>query len=227
MTDKTIPLETIIVLQNQLDALSPRSSKRRLLLEEAAALYDVSVSTVRRSLRQHHQPRSVFRNDYNEPRVVSQAGMKRYCELIAALKLRTTNKKGRHLSTQECIRLLVEHGVETPEGLIKSPAGLLKRSTVSRYLKRWGYDTRSMTIEPPAVPFQAVYSNDCWQFDFSPSDLKKLKSDKSTRPGEKQPTLMLASVVDDRSGVCYQEYHAVHGEDAMTALRFLFTAMAP
>lgn len=227
MTNKTIPLETLIVLQNQLDALSPRSPKRCLLLEEAATLYGVSVSTMRRSLRQHHQPRAVHRQDYNEPRVISQADMKLYCELIAAIKLRTTNKKGRHLSTLECIRLLEEHGVETSDGLIQPPKGQLKRSTVSRYLARWGYDTRSMTIEPVAIPFQAVHSNDCLQFDFSPSDLKKLKSDKPKRAGEKQPTLMLASIVDDRSGVCYQEYFAVHGEDTMTALRFFFNAMAP
>lgn len=227
MTNKTIPFEALIVLQNQLDSLSPRSPKRRLLLEETASLYGVSVSTVRRLLRQHHQPHSVYRSDYNQPRVISQADMKQYCELIAALKLRTTNKKGRHLSTKECIRLLEEYGIETPEGLIKSQVGLLKRSTISRYLTRWGYNTRAMTIEPPIVPFQAVHSNDCWQFDFSPSDLKKLKEDKSTRSGEKQPTLMLASVVDDRSGVCYQEYHAVHGEDTMTALRFFFNAMTP
>ena len=115
------------MLQNQLDALSPRSLKRRLLLEEAAALYNVSVSTMRRSLRQHHQPHLAYRNDYNEPRVISQADMKEYCELIAAMKVRTTNKKGRHLSTLECIRLLEEYGVETSEGLIKSPPGLLKR----------------------------------------------------------------------------------------------------
>lgn len=36
---------------------------------------------------------------------------------------------------------------------------------------------------------------------------------------------MLYSVVDDRSGVCYQEYRCVYGEDAQTALRFLFNAM--
>ena len=53
------------------------------------------------------------------------------------------------------------------------------------------------------------------------SDLKKLDTDALDR------TLMLASVVDDRSGVCYQEYHYVQGEDATTALRFLFNAMAP
>jgi hypothetical protein len=37
--------------------------------------------------------------------------------------------------------------------------------------------------------------------------------------------LMLYSVVDDRSGVCYQEYHCVYGEDVTAALRFLFNAM--
>ena len=38
---------------------------------------------------------------------------------------------------------------------------------------------------------------------------------------------MLYSVVDDRSGVAYQEYHGVYGEDVEAALRFLFNAMAP
>lgn len=38
---------------------------------------------------------------------------------------------------------------------------------------------------------------------------------------------MIASIVDDRSGVCYQEYHYVLGEDAMTALKFFFAAMSP
>jgi hypothetical protein len=39
--------------------------------------------------------------------------------------------------------------------------------------------------------------------------------------------LMLFSVVDDRSGMCYLEYRCVYGEDAESALRFLFNAMAP
>ena len=38
---------------------------------------------------------------------------------------------------------------------------------------------------------------------------------------------MLFSVVDDRSGACYQEYRCVYGEDAENGLRFLFNAMAP
>ena len=38
---------------------------------------------------------------------------------------------------------------------------------------------------------------------------------------------MLYSVVDDRSGVSYQEYHEVYGEDVGAALKFLFNAMSP
>jgi hypothetical protein len=101
--------------------LPARHDERRKLIEKTAAFYDVSASTVRRSLRLHHHPQAIYRKDYNEPRVVSQADMKRYCELIAALKLRTTNKKGRHLSSKECIRLLEEHGVETADSLIQTP----------------------------------------------------------------------------------------------------------
>ena len=37
---------------------------------------------------------------------------------------------------------------------------------------------------------------------------------------------MLFSVVDDRSGVAYQEYRCVYGEDVEADLRFLFNAMA-
>lgn len=44
--------------------------------------------------------------------------MERYCEIIAALKMRTTNKKGRHLSTPRAVELMEEHGVETPDGLV-------------------------------------------------------------------------------------------------------------
>ncbi len=37
---------------------------------------------------------------------------------------------------------------------------------------------------------------------------------------------MIYSVVDDRSGVAYQEYRCVYGEDVEAGLRFLFNAMA-
>ena len=47
------------------------------------------------------------------------------------------------------------------------------------------------------------------------------------RHAKGRPTLMLYSVVDDRSGVAYQEYHCAYGEEVEAALQFLFNAMAP
>lgn len=61
----------------------------------------------------------------------------------------------------------------------------------------------------------------------SPSDLKHIERPDWVDPARGEPTLMLFSVVDDRSGVAYQEYRCVYGEDAESALRFLFNAMAP
>jgi len=62
----------------------------------------------------------------------------------------------------------------------------------------------------------------------------KLPTDSASRgqrfiemPDRGAPSLMLFSVVDDRSGVAYQEYRCVYGEDVGAALRFLFNAMAP
>ena len=106
--------------------------------------------------------------------------LERYCELVAALKIRTENRKGRRLST-------------------------------ARAIER----------------FEACHGNELWQFDLSPSDLKQVEAPSWVEPGRGAPTLMLYSVVDDRSGVCYQEYRCVYGEDVEAALRFLFNAMAP
>jgi hypothetical protein len=61
-----------------------------------------------------------------------------------------------------------------------------------------------LSRQPTAVRFQAEHSNDCWQFDMSPSDLKQLKKPSWVREDGSPPTLMLFSAVDDRSGVAYQ-----------------------
>jgi len=85
-----------------------------------------------------------------------------------------------------------------------------------------------MIREPSAVRFQAEHSNALWHFDMSPSDLKQLKVPPwidADRQGA--PVLMLFSVVADRSGVAYQEYRCVYGEDVEAALKFLFNAMTP
>ncbi len=223
----TIPVEALLTLRRRLDELSPRHPDRLALLADLASFYDVSLATVYRALRDCHRPQVAGRADRGQPRVASTAAMERYCELVAALKLRTTNKQGHHLSTRRALELLEQYGVETPQGLVQAPSGLLTRATVDRYLRLWGFDLPHLTRQPPAVRFQADYSNDGWQFDLSPSDLKQVEAPLWSEPGRGKPTLMLFSVVDDRSGVCYQEYRCVYGEDAEAALRFLFNAMAP
>ena len=54
------------------------------------------------------------------------------------MKLKTRNKKDHHLPTTEALRLLEEFGIETSQGLKKPPKGTLKKTTVNRYLKKWG-----------------------------------------------------------------------------------------
>ena len=72
------------------------------------------------------------RTDRGVPRVLPKGDLDRYLELIAAVKLRTSNRKGRHLSTGEAIRLFEDYGLETPEGRVQAPKGLLKTPTVNR-----------------------------------------------------------------------------------------------
>jgi len=221
---KILPVDTIIMLHNKLGTITARNPQRKLIIQEAATFYGVSTSTIYRYLRKHERLSTVRRTDYNKPRLTSEEQIKRYCYLIAALRRRSSNKKGRHLSIRACIKILENYGIETKEGLIRAPLGLLKKSTVSFYLNRLGLGYNNLEVSTPFIRFQAQYSNECWQFDFSPSDFKGFVSDKlGTGP---QAKLMLLSVVDDRSGVKYQEYHYCSGEDAMTALKFLFNAMA-
>ena len=223
-----IPAEALLDLRRRLDALSPRDPGRRVLVDGVAGLYDVSRATVYRSLAGQLCPKGLRRSDRGEPRKMPRAELERYCEIIAALKLRTSNLKGRRLSTRRCIELLEEHGVETPGGLARAPAGHLTVPTANRYLKYWGYDHDRMTRAPAAVRFEAQVSNQMWQFDVSPSDLKEIPQPAWIDPDRKgRPVPMLFSVVDDRSGAAWQEYRCVYGEDVESGLRFLFGAMAP
>jgi hypothetical protein len=219
--------ETLVTLRGRLEDLPARSPERERLILGCADLHGVSIATIYRALREQFRPRSLHRRDRGRPRKLPQQEMERFCELLAAMKLRTTNLKNRHLSTSRAIELLVEHGIETPDGLVQAPSGLLTRTTVNRYLRHWGLDDERMGRQPPARRFQAEYANDCWQFDLSPSDLKHVPAPLWVEAGRGPPTLMLFSVVDDRSGVAYQEYRCVYGEDVAAALRFLFNAMAP
>ena len=224
---KRVPPEAISELRRRLSPLTPRSAERRLLVAETARLYGISTDTLYRALRERAFPKPLRRSDHGVPRIMSSKEMERFCEVVAAIKVRTSNRKGRHLSTAEAVRLLEDYGVQTPEGPVQAPKNVLTKTTVNRYLKRWGYDRETLSRPPPAVRFQARHSNECWQFDLSPSDLKHVERPRWFEEGRGHPLLMLYSLVDDRSGVAYQEYHGVYGEDVEAALRFLFAAMAP
>ena len=221
-----VPIEALATLRRRLAALPGRHPQRELLLSSTAELYAVSRATLYRLLRGERRPHDAQRADRGAPRVMPATEIERWCEIIAAMKVRTTNKKGRHLSTVRILQLLTEHGVEMPDGLQKLAPNRLTASTINRHMHRLGYDRDRMTRQPPAVRFQAEQSNALWHFDMSPSDLKQLATPPWIDPDRAgAPTLMLFSVVDDRSGVAYQEYRCVYGEDVEAALRFLFAAM--
>ncbi len=209
MRRKGIAPEALIDLRRRLEISAQRSHERRTILQQAAQLYGVSEVTLYRALRPQGRLRALQRSDCGTPRKLPREELEFYCELIAAFKLRTCNRKGRHISTVRAIEILENYGLETPRGFVKPKPGVLKKTTVNRYLKQWGYDHVTLTRPPPAVRFEARHSNDCWHFDLSPSDLKHVKRPWWVEEGRGQPLLMLYSVVDDRSGVCYQEYRCV------------------
>ncbi len=223
-----VPIEALATLRRRLAALSARHPDRKQLMDSTAQLYAISRATLYRLLRGNRHPKDASRADRGVTRVMPADELERVCEIVAAMKIRTTNRKGRHLSTVRVLELLEKHGVDTPDGFVQPDKGRITASTLNRHLNRLGYDHGRMIREPPAVRFQAEHSNAIWHFDMSPSDLKQLKTPAWLDPDRHgAPTLTLFSVVDDRSGVAHQEYRCVYGEDAEAALKFLFNAMAP
>lgn len=152
----SIPADSLLQLRQRLATLPPKSAERAVQIRAVATLYGLSPATVYRALRGFGKPSPAHRADFGRPRILARSQMERYCELIAALKLRTTNRNGRHLSTQRAIELLEEFGVETREGFVQAPRGVLTRPTVNRYLALWHLDHARLTRERAAVRFQAV-----------------------------------------------------------------------
>jgi predicted DNA-binding transcriptional regulator AlpA len=144
-----IPIEAVVALRRRLAALPIRHPERLVLMDSVAKLYAVSRATLYRLLRGDRRPKDAHRADRGKPRTMPAAEIERWCEIVAALKVRTTNKKGRCLSNARILELLVEHGVETPDGLEKLLPGRLSESTLNRHLRRLGYDRDRMTREPP------------------------------------------------------------------------------
>jgi len=158
---KEIPREALLELRQRLDPLPARSPRRKELVRETAELYGVSVATIYRDLQDFSRPKSVNRSDRGFPRIAPKSDLERYCEIIAAVKVRTRNKKGHQISTAEAIRLLERYGLETPSGLVKAPRDLLKRPTVDRYLTQWGYDKESLGIQQTATRFYVANYDMC------------------------------------------------------------------
>ena len=131
-----------------------------MVMHETAKLYGVSEQTLYRALGARARPKALRRADRGTPRSLPKDTMERYCDVIAAIKVRTSNKSGRHLSTGGAIRLIEEFGVDTPDGRIQTGAGVLHKTTVNRYLRQWGYDRTTLSRQPTAVRFQAEHSND-------------------------------------------------------------------
>src|SRR3954463_12488504 len=113
-----------------LEELPPRSEERRHLIVDCADLHGVSDDTIYRALREQFRPRSLHRRDRGKPRRAARDDLERYCEIIAALNVRTTNNKGRHLSTRRALEIMIDYGVETPEGLVQPPPNRLTRPDV-------------------------------------------------------------------------------------------------
>jgi hypothetical protein len=174
MYRKRIPEERLIGIKKRLDLLPPRSGEGKRVVKTFGELYGVSVNSVYRALREQGKPKGLRRSDVGKSRILPASEMEWYCQIIAAMKVRTLNKKDHHLSTAKAIRILEDAGIRTSRGLVQPHKGILKKTTVNRYLSAWGYDLRSLDVEPVATRFQAKHSNECWQLDLSPSDLKDL-----------------------------------------------------
>jgi transposase InsO family protein len=213
---KKIPDEQLICLWNSLNKFPKRDYQRKVLIEEYASYYDISVSSVYRQLSKYKYVDKV-RSDSGSTRSIHKTNLIRYCKIISALKLKTSNQRN-NISTRKCIHILETEGVSLDDEHIKVPKGLLKRSTVDKYLKKFELDYSTIrNVQPVVSRFEATYSNECWQFDFSVSNLKRINEDSKV--------LYIANIIDDKSGIAFSKYIEADGEDALTALRVLFDAM--
>lgn len=90
-----VPIEALATLRRRLAALSPRHPERRRLMEATAQLYAISRATLYRLLRYNRRPKEAYRSDRGRPRAVPADEIERLCAVVAAMKVKTTNRKGR------------------------------------------------------------------------------------------------------------------------------------
>jgi hypothetical protein len=122
-----------------LAALPARHPERQPLMASTAELYDISRATLFRLLRGERRPKDAHRADRGLSRTVPADEIEWWCEVVAAMKSRTTNRQGRRLSTKRILEIVTEHGVDTPDrGLVKLPPGRLAASALNRHMRQWG-----------------------------------------------------------------------------------------
>lgn len=103
-------------------------------------------ATLYRLLRSERRPKDAHRADRGLSRTMPADEIEWWCEVVAAMKSRTTNRQGRRLSTKRILEIVTEHGVETPDrGLVKLPPDRLAASALNRHMRQRGYDTERTT----------------------------------------------------------------------------------
>jgi hypothetical protein len=217
-------LEILYRLDEKITNLPHQGKLRRELIHEVAIRYQLSDSTVYRQLKKLmlHPNQRVVRKDKGCPKIITEAELYHYCQLVAAMKIRSMNGNKHILSTGQCIKFLEEYGVKVKDRTILASKGLLKVSTINRYLNQYFIAPDHILSEPTVNHFEAAYSNQCWQLDITPSELHRLPSQHPDDPRR----LMGFSVIDDKSGVTCSRYYLAEGEDTLTALDFLYYAFS-
>lgn len=221
---RKIPLEVLYRLDEKITNLPYQGKLRRELVNEVAVRYQISNSTVYRQLKKLmlHPNERMPRKDKGYSKVMQNEDMHYYCQCVAAMKIRSMNGKKHMLSTARCIKFLEEDGIKIKTQLIKIPKNLLKVSTVNKYINYYLMSPDDIIAEPTVNHFEAVYSNQCWQLDITPSEVHRLPSQHPDDPRR----LMVYSVIDDKSGLVYSRYYLAEGEDTLTALDFLYNAFS-
>jgi hypothetical protein len=88
-----VPAEALAALRRRLLALPGRHPECSMLMASTAQLYAVSRATLYRLLRGDRRPKDAHRADRGRPRAMPADEVERWCEIVAAMKVRTTTRK--------------------------------------------------------------------------------------------------------------------------------------
>ena len=130
--------------------------------------------TIYRALREQFRPRLLHRRDRGNPRKAVARGYGAILRDHRGAEGPHDEQQGPAFVDPASARNLIDHGVETPDGLgaiATEPTDENHGEPISPGL---GVDDAILRRPPVAVRFQAEHSNECWQFDASPSDLKQV-----------------------------------------------------